>query len=168
MRMTWGPWCRIPSECNFDLIDGISFNKGCYLGQELTARTQFKVSLAKEIKEISQGQVPVFHPRSVRDLSGTRTRLERLRCLTGSGPEAPAALLHPRRPVAAGAVRAPAAARELPQIRQGPVAGPAGHPGDRCGQGQARRGRRLFRGRWVRFLGCQTERMPELAACSVC
>eukprot|EP01080_Neovahlkampfia_damariscottae_P012404 gene12404-6071_t len=30
-----------PSEINFDFIDGISYNKGCYLGQELTARTHF-------------------------------------------------------------------------------------------------------------------------------
>lgn len=34
---------RIPSECNYDLVNGISFTKGCYVGQELTARTQFKV-----------------------------------------------------------------------------------------------------------------------------
>lgn len=33
---------RIPAECNLDLLNGICFSKGCYLGQELTARTQFK------------------------------------------------------------------------------------------------------------------------------
>lgn len=38
-----GLWCRIPSECNLDLTHGVSFTKGCYVGQELTARTQFKV-----------------------------------------------------------------------------------------------------------------------------
>jgi transferase CAF17, mitochondrial len=28
-----------PLECNLHLLNGISFNKGCYVGQELTART---------------------------------------------------------------------------------------------------------------------------------
>jgi len=28
-----------PLECNLDLMGGVSFHKGCYLGQELTART---------------------------------------------------------------------------------------------------------------------------------
>jgi hypothetical protein len=30
----------IPQMLNFDLIDGISFSKGCYTGQEIVARTQ--------------------------------------------------------------------------------------------------------------------------------
>lgn len=33
----------IPLESNLDLLGSISFTKGCYVGQELTARTQFKV-----------------------------------------------------------------------------------------------------------------------------
>jgi transferase CAF17, mitochondrial len=35
---------RIPLECNMDLLQYVSFAKGCYIGQELTARTKFKVS----------------------------------------------------------------------------------------------------------------------------
>ena len=35
---------RTPLECNLDLLKYISFKKGCYLGQELTARTKFKVT----------------------------------------------------------------------------------------------------------------------------
>ncbi|CUX95859.1 tRNA-modifying protein YgfZ [Candidatus Mikella endobia] len=31
----------IPQSVNLQLIDGISFNKGCYLGQEIVARTQY-------------------------------------------------------------------------------------------------------------------------------
>ena len=31
----------IPLECNLDSLNGISFDKGCYVGQELTARTHF-------------------------------------------------------------------------------------------------------------------------------
>jgi folate-binding protein YgfZ len=34
---------HIPMEMNLDLHHGISFTKGCYIGQELVARTQFKV-----------------------------------------------------------------------------------------------------------------------------
>ena len=33
----------IPLESNLDLLNYISFNKGCYIGQELVARTKFKV-----------------------------------------------------------------------------------------------------------------------------
>lgn len=31
----------IPLECNLDSINGVNFEKGCYVGQELTARTHF-------------------------------------------------------------------------------------------------------------------------------
>jgi folate-binding protein YgfZ len=31
----------IPLECNLDSINGVNFEKGCYIGQELTARTHF-------------------------------------------------------------------------------------------------------------------------------
>ena len=34
---------KIPLECNLDLLNYIDFSKGCYVGQELTARTKFKV-----------------------------------------------------------------------------------------------------------------------------
>lgn len=40
--VVWVTRSRIPVEVNVDLQHGVSFNKGCYLGQELTARTQFK------------------------------------------------------------------------------------------------------------------------------
>ena len=36
---------KIPLEMNMDLTNYISFSKGCYLGQELTARTKYKASL---------------------------------------------------------------------------------------------------------------------------
>lgn len=40
---------RIPLECNLDLLHYISFTKGCYVGQELTARTKFKGLLRKRL-----------------------------------------------------------------------------------------------------------------------
>lgn len=37
----------IPLESNLELLHGVSFRKGCYVGQELTARTQFKGNVRK-------------------------------------------------------------------------------------------------------------------------
>ncbi len=37
----------IPFECNLDLLNYLSFKKGCYIGQELMARTQFKGVIRK-------------------------------------------------------------------------------------------------------------------------
>jgi folate-binding protein YgfZ len=34
---------HIPLEYNLDLLNYISFTKGCYIGQELTARTKYRV-----------------------------------------------------------------------------------------------------------------------------
>lgn len=31
----------LPLEANADLCNGVSFSKGCYVGQELTARSRF-------------------------------------------------------------------------------------------------------------------------------
>ncbi|CAM9286295.1 unnamed protein product [Laminaria digitata] len=45
----------IPLESNLDLVGSISFTKGCYVGQELTARTQFKGFVRKRI-------LPVIFP----------------------------------------------------------------------------------------------------------
>lgn len=46
---------RLPSECNIDLLHGINFAKGCYLGQELTARTQFKGVVRKRLLPFFMG-----------------------------------------------------------------------------------------------------------------
>ena len=34
---------QVPLECNMDMLNGISFTKGCYICQELMARTKYKV-----------------------------------------------------------------------------------------------------------------------------
>ena len=47
------PEKALPTESNFDIIGGISFEKGCYLGQELTARSHFVGVTRKRI-------VPIF------------------------------------------------------------------------------------------------------------
>ncbi|KAJ8607019.1 hypothetical protein CTAYLR_006255 [Chrysophaeum taylorii] len=40
---------RIPLECNLDAINAISFSKGCYLGQELTARAKHRGAVRKRL-----------------------------------------------------------------------------------------------------------------------
>ena len=46
-------------ECNFDLLNGIDFKKGCYVGQENTARIKLKDKLSKRLLpiEIIDGQL---------------------------------------------------------------------------------------------------------------
>jgi folate-binding protein YgfZ len=41
---------RIPLECNLDLMNFISFKKGCYVGQELISRTKFRGLVRKRIQ----------------------------------------------------------------------------------------------------------------------
>jgi folate-binding protein YgfZ len=40
---------RIPLECNMEWTNAIAFDKGCYLGQELVARTHFKGQVRKRM-----------------------------------------------------------------------------------------------------------------------
>lgn len=39
----------LPHESNLELLGSIAFDKGCYLGQELTARTQFRGAVRKRL-----------------------------------------------------------------------------------------------------------------------
>ena len=42
-----------PHEANFDLMAGVSFTKGCYVGQEIVARMQHKTVIRKRVVPIS-------------------------------------------------------------------------------------------------------------------
>lgn len=42
-----------PLEANFEMLHGVDFKKGCYVGQELTARMKHKVELRKRILPVS-------------------------------------------------------------------------------------------------------------------
>ncbi len=42
----------IPLEFEFDKFNAIDFEKGCYIGQELTARTHYRGKVRKEIRKI--------------------------------------------------------------------------------------------------------------------
>jgi len=39
----------LPQELNYQLIDGVSFSKGCYTGQEIIARMHYKATLKKHL-----------------------------------------------------------------------------------------------------------------------
>jgi tRNA-modifying protein YgfZ len=47
-----------PHEANFDLFNGVSFTKGCYVGQEVVARMQNKTVVRKRVVKV-QGSGPL-------------------------------------------------------------------------------------------------------------
>ena len=48
-------------ECNFEKFNGIDFKKGCYVGQENTARMKIKNKLRKTLLPISfEGNIPIL------------------------------------------------------------------------------------------------------------
>ncbi len=42
-----------PHEANFDMFNGVSFTKGCYVGQEIVARMQHKTAIKKRVVKVS-------------------------------------------------------------------------------------------------------------------
>lgn len=43
---------QLPFNCNFDLTDSVKLNKGCYLGQELCARTYYTGVIRKRLMTV--------------------------------------------------------------------------------------------------------------------
>ena len=43
----------LPLEYNLDALNGVSYTKGCYVGQELTARTHFRGVIRKRLMPVS-------------------------------------------------------------------------------------------------------------------
>ena len=47
-------------ECGFERLNGVNFRKGCYVGQEVTARMKHKTELRKGLRRVAlAGEVPV-------------------------------------------------------------------------------------------------------------
>ena len=46
----------LPLEANFELLNAVSFAKGCYLGQELTARTHFRGVVRKRLLPVASAR----------------------------------------------------------------------------------------------------------------
>jgi folate-binding protein YgfZ len=42
----------VPQMANFELVDGVSFKKGCYPGQEIVARTQYRGILKRRMAKV--------------------------------------------------------------------------------------------------------------------
>ena len=53
-------------ECGFEELHGVDFNKGCYVGQEVTARSKFRGSVRKSL----------YHVESLRAEGETIKKLE--------------------------------------------------------------------------------------------
>jgi tRNA-modifying protein YgfZ len=88
-----------PHEADFDLYNGVSFIKGCYVGQEIVARMQHKTTIRKRVvpvvgntalpgdrPEITAGGVAIGKLGSVSGTSGlAMLRLDRAQEFTGKG-----------------------------------------------------------------------------------
>lgn len=76
------PGTSFPLECNCDYLHGVSFHKGCYLGQELTARTYHTGVIRKRLMPLTFASPPedlsVGNP--VHDEKGSK--IGKLRALT--------------------------------------------------------------------------------------
>jgi folate-binding protein YgfZ len=49
----------VPQMANYDLVGGVSFRKGCYPGQEIVARTQYRGILKKRAVRVRSAAAPV-------------------------------------------------------------------------------------------------------------
>ncbi|MEY8831342.1 folate-binding protein YgfZ [Sedimentitalea sp. XS_ASV28] len=60
-------------EMGFDLLNGVDFRKGCYVGQEVTARMRHKTELRKGLRRVRiKGSAPVGTPITAGDkVAGT-------------------------------------------------------------------------------------------------
>ena len=50
---------EVALECNLDGLHGVSFTKGCYIGQELTSRTHFRGVIRKRVMPFTLPSAPV-------------------------------------------------------------------------------------------------------------
>ncbi|GIY20202.1 putative transferase CAF17, mitochondrial [Caerostris darwini] len=75
----------LPFETNVDLLNGVSFTKGCYIGQEMTARSNFVLSVRKRLMPIileKKDSYPIF-PAECNILNDQLKKVGRLRSHLG-------------------------------------------------------------------------------------
>src|SRR6195952_3843089 len=96
-------------EAGFDELGGVSWTKGCYMGQELTARTKYRGLLKRRLVPVSiQGPVPAEGTLVLRagtevgamrsGAPGIGMALLRLDAIRGGGLVCGEAILHPAPP----------------------------------------------------------------------
>ena len=54
----WGSDCTYPIEANFDLLNGIDFKKGCFVGQETTSRMKRRGQIKNRMLPVTFGGAP--------------------------------------------------------------------------------------------------------------
>jgi hypothetical protein len=52
------PETHFPLDCNFEELHGVDFDKGCYVGQELTARMKHRATARRRILRVSAPTLP--------------------------------------------------------------------------------------------------------------
>ena len=52
------PETHFPLDCNFEELHGVDFEKGCYVGQELTARMKHRATARRRILPVSAPNLP--------------------------------------------------------------------------------------------------------------
>ncbi|WP_111657116.1 YgfZ/GcvT domain-containing protein [Isoalcanivorax indicus] len=85
----------LPQVLNYDLIHGVSFNKGCYTGQEVVARMKFKGQLKQRMRRLQWESDRPLPPGTVlRNNGGQSVGEVVVSVLTRQGVQALAVLRH--------------------------------------------------------------------------
>jgi folate-binding protein YgfZ len=74
------PETFFPLDCNFEELHGVDFEKGCYVGQELTARMKHRASARRRMLPVSAGEAL---PPPGTPLKLGSSELGELRCAIG-------------------------------------------------------------------------------------
>ena len=125
---------RTALECNQDFLNSISFSKGCYLGQELTARSQFTGVVRKRIVPVMIVDTEMEVPKpwimaSMMQELGTEEGMDKIFGLTGEDGEKKKLALKGYIPPPLPKISAPGAG-SIVSMMMGSVASPDQNPQD--------------------------------------